>query len=242
MSFLKNHPFPVEAYFRQSLVLSFAVPKEQLQLLLPGKLELDTFQDQWGFLAVAMVDTKDLRPKGFPRMFGQDFFLIGYRLFVRYTSKNGKKLRGLYILRSETDKKSMKWLGNLFTHYQYHHRDVSISEVSNTYLVQSKMDGFVVKVEKGLTEPLLPASSPFTNSAEARRFAGPLPHTFTHLQAKNAVLMVEGVRENWTPSPVRIIEYQIPFIESLELKGITLANAFQINDIPYYWKKGRLDQ
>jgi hypothetical protein len=77
LSFLKNHPFAVEAFFESSLVLTFAVPKEQLKPLIPECLQLDTFNDKWTFVAVAMVQTKDLRPKGFPKFLGNDFFLIG---------------------------------------------------------------------------------------------------------------------------------------------------------------------
>ncbi|HPN60122.1 MAG TPA: DUF2071 domain-containing protein, partial [Chitinophagaceae bacterium] len=66
-SFLKDHPFAVEAFFESSLVLTFAVPKEQLEPYIPECLQLDTFQDRWAFIAIAMVQTKDLRPKGFPR-------------------------------------------------------------------------------------------------------------------------------------------------------------------------------
>ena len=54
LSFLKNHPFAVEAFFESSLVLTFALPKEQLQDLIPECLQLDTFQDKWAFVAVAM--------------------------------------------------------------------------------------------------------------------------------------------------------------------------------------------
>lgn len=60
LSFLKNHPFAVEANFESSLVLTFAVPKEQLQNLIPECLQLDTFEDKWAFLAIAMVQTRDL--------------------------------------------------------------------------------------------------------------------------------------------------------------------------------------
>ena len=73
-SFLKNHPFGVEAFFKSSLVLTFAIPKEQIQHLIPECLQLDTFNDKWAFIAVAMVQTRDLRPKGFPKIFGSDFF------------------------------------------------------------------------------------------------------------------------------------------------------------------------
>jgi len=72
-SFLKNHPFAVEAFFESSLVITFAVPKEQVQHLIPACLELDTFEGKWALIAVAMVQTKSLRPKGFPKMFGNNF-------------------------------------------------------------------------------------------------------------------------------------------------------------------------
>ena len=82
-------------------------------------MTLDTFKDQWAFIAVAMVQTSGLRPKGFPRFLGRDFFLIGYRIFVRFTTKEGKRLRGLYIIKSETNSEIMKFAGNIFTHYNY---------------------------------------------------------------------------------------------------------------------------
>src|ERR1700733_14098248 len=130
-SFLKNHPFAVEAFFESFVVVTFALPKEQLHKLVPPCLQLDTFNNKWAFVAVAMVQTKGLRPKGFPKIAGNDFFLIGYRIFVRYTNAAGKKLRGLYILKSETDKKKMGHLGNIFTHYNYSTTDINVTENTN---------------------------------------------------------------------------------------------------------------
>ncbi|SJN48528.1 DUF2071 domain-containing protein [Sphingobacterium faecium] len=104
-AFLKNHPFAVEAYFESSIVLTFAVSKEKLVQLIPKTLTLDTLDGHYGFLAVALVKTTQLRPKGFPKVFGNDFFLIGYRIFVKYENEKGKKRRGLYILKSETNRK-----------------------------------------------------------------------------------------------------------------------------------------
>src|SRR5688572_5482926 len=122
---LKNHPFAVEAFFESSLVFTFAIPKEEIQHLIPECLELDTLHDKWAFIAVAMVQTKALRPKGFPKMLGNDFFLIGYRVFVRFINGAGKNLRGLYILKSETDKRKMEFFGNIFTHYNYTTTDIN---------------------------------------------------------------------------------------------------------------------
>ena len=74
LDFLKDHPFAVESYFDTSLVLTYEVPKEELIGLIPECLTLDTFEDKWAFIAVAMVKTKALRPKGFPSLFLIVFF------------------------------------------------------------------------------------------------------------------------------------------------------------------------
>ncbi|MCU7613864.1 DUF2071 domain-containing protein [Chryseobacterium sp. GMJ5] len=241
LKYLKSHPFAVEAFFESSLVLTFAVPKEELQQLIPECLELDTFQDQWAFIAVAMVQTKDLRPKGFPKWMGNDFFLIGYRIFVRYTNSVGKKRRGLYILKSETDTKKMEIIGNLFTHYNYTTTDIRQTEKENNKEIESLQSKFKVIFSKTENHISLPGNSPFADWKEARRFAGPLPFTFTYDQEKKEVLIIEGVRQNWIPQPLEIISYQFGFLNTLPLTNPVLANAFIIKNIPYYWKKGKTE-
>jgi len=242
-SFLKNHPFAVEAFFESSLVLTFAVPKEQLQHLIPPCLQLDTFEDKWAFIAVAMVDTKDLRPKGFPAFLGNDFFLIGYRIFVRYQSTKGKSLRGLYILKSETDKKKMEFLGNIFTHYNYSTTDIKKEQQGEEIRIRSVQSGFKVTIGgTGSEHIMLPQGSPFADWKAARRFAGPLPFTFTYNAAAKQVLIIEGVRESWTPQPVEVRAHHFSFIDQFKFNGTKLANAFIIRNIPYYWKKGKIEQ
>lgn len=238
---LKNHPFAVQAHFESSIVLTFSVPKDQLQPLIPECLELDLFNDQYAFIAIAMVQTKGLRPKGFPAIFGNDFFLIGYRVFVRYTNNQGKRLRGLYILKSETDKKKMEFLGNLFTHYNYTTTDITQVDQNGRLEITSGKSGFKVEIENTEGDTPLPNNSPFSNWKEARKFAGPLPFTFTYNSKAKEVLIIEGVRQNWTPTPIKITDYDFSFLHSLNLKGAELANAFIIKDIPYYWKKGKIE-
>jgi len=55
-------------------------------------------------------------------------------------------------------------------------------------------------------------------------------------------LIIEGVRQNWMPAPVRVLEYDFDFLKSLKLENPILANAFIIKNIPYYWKKGKIEQ
>ncbi|QTD37423.1 DUF2071 domain-containing protein [Polaribacter batillariae] len=238
---LKNHPFAVEAFFKSSIVFTFAVPKKELESLIPDCLTLDTFKDKWAFIAIAMVQTKDLRIKGMPKFMGNDFFLIGYRVFVRYTNRKGKRLRGLYILKSETDCNKMTFRGNIFTHYNYTTTDVNINSDKHKIELFSNKSNFNIKVDKTEAEIDLPANSPFANWKEARRFAGPLPFTFTYNAATKEILIIEGVRTNWKPKPLKVDDYHFNFLNQLKLKNCVLANSFIIENIPYQWKKGKIE-
>jgi hypothetical protein len=242
LAWLKTHPFAVEAYFEYSLVLTFAVPQAELQALLPAPLVPDTFSDGTGFLAVALVQTRQLRPKGFPGWLGHDFFLIGYRAFVRYPSPTGKRLRGLYILRSETDKRRMTALGNLFTHYRYHTIDIEQQNLAGRLSIRSQKADFHVMLAPPAADVLLPAASPFATWQEARRFAGPLPFTFSAEAGTGRMLIVEGVRQHWQPEPVAVESYHVGFPNHLPFSSMELANAFEVREVPYHWKKGRTEQ
>jgi hypothetical protein len=238
LSFLKDHPFAVEAWFETSLVLTYALPVEDIIAILPPCLEPDTFDSKWAFLAVALVKTKHLRPKGFPRFMGNDFIQTGYRVFTRYTNNKGKSLRGLYILKSETNKKKMEFFGNMFTHYNYGTTDVKFEKKDSELSVLSNRSSvnIVVDLADGAS---LPQASPFPDWKTARRYAGPLPFTFTYNEKTSEVLIIEGVRQNWDPQPVKIVKAEIGFLENNRFAEAIPANAFIIENIPYYWKKGR---
>jgi len=110
MNFLQHHPFSVKAYFDQSLVLAYAVPAEELRKHVPENLELDLYNDTHAFVALAMVETRELRPGVFPKFLGRSFTLLGYRAFVRY------KGRYIYSIQLQNDRselaKKFRWVTN----------------------------------------------------------------------------------------------------------------------------------
>ena len=162
--------------------------------MIPECVELDIFQDKWALIAIAMVQTSGLRPKGFPKFLGNNFFLIGYRIFVRYKNNAGKRLRGLYIIKSETDKKKMEFFGNIFTHYNYTTTDIQQTTNGNSRIIESQRSKFNVIIEKTDNEIQIPEHSPFSDWKDARKFAGPLPFTFTFDNIEKTVLIIEGIR------------------------------------------------
>lgn len=237
LPFLGSHPFAVDARFDYSCTLTYAVLAKDIQAQLPSCLEPDTFEDDWGFVAVAVVQTRRLRPAGFPQWLGRDFILIGYRFFVRYKNADGRSLRGLYVLRSETDKRSMSWLGNLFTGYRYVATDVGVEVMEDRMRVESPRTGLSLEMDLRESDGL-PEESPFRQWSEARRFSGPMPFTFSADEVKRRVVVVEGVRSEWKPCPVRVVQHRVPYLVQLGFGNARLANAFVVRNVPYHWKKG----
>ena len=244
MSFdsIKNHPFAVEAYFKKSIVLTFAFLKENLEKFIPPCLSLDVYYEKWAFIAVAIVDTKDLRPKGFHRNLGNNFWLIGVRIFVTYTNNKGKRLRGLYILKSETNKFLMQLFGNIFTHYNYTTTDIVFKQTKNGFQINSQKSDIFIDVNSNIVNPTLPEKSIFPDWKTARRYAGPLPFTFSYNEVNNEILIIEGVRENWQPKPIEISNFRINYFSEFGLGDAIFSNAFIIEEIPYLWKKGYIEK
>lgn len=243
----QRHPFAVAAHFDWTLVLTYALPAGVLRPLLPPGLVLDEY-DGWGFVAVALVQTHDLRPAGWPSALGQEFFLTGYRLFARYRTAAGRNLRGLRILRSDTDRRRMVFSGNLLTHYAYHHASIRHERAGDALSVEVRTPGG--EADLRLMADLghdpgraLPPGSPFPDWHTARRYAGPLPFTFDYEPETHSIIRIEGVRTEWHPRPVAVRVETAAFLDRAPFMvhgspGPVLASAFFVENIPYLWRRG----
>jgi Uncharacterized conserved protein (COG2071)/DoxX-like family len=238
---LRRHPFPVEAHFDDCLTLTYALPPDVLRRLLPPGLELDTYRG-YGFIAVALVQTRSLRPAALPARCGQDFFLAGYRVFAHFRTANGTRLRGLRILRSDANRWSMVAGGNLLTHYNYHRCDATIDVAKDRvhYAVTTPDSLGTLDVTANLMKPVLPEGSPFSTLKEARRYAGPLPFTFDYEAETGAIVAIQATRTTWLPTPVAVDVRRLAFFDQPIFDGCTpiLAAAFHVKDIDYRWERG----
>jgi hypothetical protein len=243
---IRRHPFPVVAEFEHCLVLTYAVDALTLLPMLPPGLELDTLEDRGliGFIAIALVQTRCLRPPGFPRAMGRDFFLSGYRIFTRFTTPQGRILRGLRILRSDTDRSSMAFAGNLLTHYNYRFAEVSSSATQRALSVQIRTPkaeadlDVIAKLDE--PKPSLPPGSCFRSEKAARRFAGPLPYTFDYERETHSIVVIRGRRQHWHPRLVPVEVKQCTFLEqpAIACGYPRFVSAFHVAGIDYRWDRG----
>ncbi|MGH7243859.1 MAG: DUF2071 domain-containing protein [Phycisphaerales bacterium] len=237
---------PISAWFEHCLVLTYSFPEEALRPLLPPGLAVDTWNGS-GFVAIAMVQTKNLRPSGLPPSLGCDFFLTGYRIFSRYKTLEGRTLRGLRILRSDTDSWRMVLGGNLLTHYHYRKCSARVEQQNGSLLVQVETrdrEADVIVEADIQAEADLPEGSIFSNWSEARRFAGPLPFTFDFEKETNSIVRIKGIRQDWNPRAVRVNIRKASFVESPMFGGKVgkLASAFYAAKLPYRWERGIVER
>jgi hypothetical protein len=238
---LARHPLPIDAHFRECVTLTYALPAEILRPLLPPGLELETVNGS-GFVAVALVQTEALRPSPLPAAVGQDFLLAGYRVFTRFRLPSGRSLRGLRILRSDTDRPQMVAGGNLLTHYNYHRCAATIDATDERIEVDVRTpDGSGdVRLTARPREHGLPEGSPFASVRDALRFAGPLPFTFDYEPESHAIIAIQAARANWHPEAIAVDVRRIAFFDQPAFRGCTptLAAAFHVADVDYHWHRG----
>lgn len=246
---VQRHPMAMSTHFAHSLVLTYALPAEALRQLVPPGLELDTYPRgekgvEYGFVAAALVDTRALRPAFLPARLGRDFLLTGYRVFTRFRTPGGRTMRGLRILRSDTDARLMRLGGNLFTRYNYRLAHISSRATDGTleFRVDSA-DGhadLLVRADLHSAPAPLPPHSPFADARAARRFAGPLPYTFEYEPQTRSVIVVKAFRTQWDPQPVCVDVRRLTFFDNGPLAGTrpVLANAFHVAGVDYGWHRG----
>jgi hypothetical protein len=71
-----------------------------------------------------------------------------------------------------------------------------------------------------------------------------LPFTFDYEAKTHSLVIIEGVRQHWTPIPVAVDVERVTFFERppFSTKSPILANAFVVQRIPYQWRRGVLER
>lgn len=245
---LRRHPLSVSTRFGHSLVLTYAFPQEILAPLVPRGLALDVYAAPDGtehaFVAVGIVSALGLRPSALPAGCGRDFLLTGYRIFTTFRTPQGRTMRGLRILRSDTDRWTMVLCGNLLTRYRYRLARIRL-DVAGSRLVASvdsrdEQADLTVVADLDSRPAPLPAGSPFADAHAARRFAGPLPYTFDYEAATHSMIIVKARRSEWRPQPVTVDVRRMTYFRHGPFAGVrpVLANAFHVADLDYGWRRG----
>jgi len=262
---LHRHPVAIRTHFDHSLVLTWAFRPEVLAEYLVDGLTLDTYTGAdgvaWGFAAVAVVKLNRLRPAFAPLSIGFSDVMVGYRVFCTMQVPRGRRrgpgsgpttegkaqdhqltLRGLRIVGSRTTNRLLQFGANASTRYSYGRMSSRVEQVGQVLEVQLRTEDHSADLTARayLDRPDLPAGSVFADAREARRFAGPLPYTFS--PDPDGIVVVEADHNRWVPAPVAVEVDEATFFDHGPFAGAErrLSNAFYLTDVDYGWRPGRL--
>jgi hypothetical protein len=235
-------PFPVKAWFDFFVVLFFSIDKNEAAKRIPFPLQLDLHNEK-ALLAVAAVQTKNFRPAFLPSFMGRNFNLVGYRFLTTYERQNGDTIRGLKIIRSQTNQSLMKFWGDRFTQYKFEYNPLEFNLGENEVRLTGEGINIELRKHADPQSTPLPAGSCFADWKYARKYAGPLLYTFETNETTKTISITEGTRKNWQPKPIETVRCEIDFLRSPEISSLNpvLSAAYMVQNIPYDWKKAVIE-
>ena len=223
----------IASRFASSVVIAFPVDPTALDGVVSDRFSIELYEGV-AYVAVAVVDQRDTRPKRLPGLVGAQMDLIEYLVFVRYRSVvTGRLLKGFVLLASETNSCLGARLAHWFTPYRLKRIDLRQQVGVNEVLVDSKAVGLHLRARR-VVQPQL-AIERFGDVARPRSF------NFADLGQKGVVIN-RGILKGWYPEVLELDEVQVPLFDELALPNLGKPIAMLATDVNYVFKHHRTEQ
>src|SRR6266849_5578331 len=105
-------PFEANTIWAEAVCVNIRVRPESLRLLVPPPFDLDLYKE-WAFVSLTASRLKEFGVGMLPRALRMNFYQATYRAHVTFTDFRGRRMRGCYFVRSETNSHVMSLTANL---------------------------------------------------------------------------------------------------------------------------------
>lgn len=113
-------PITMSAVFQDLLLVTYAVPPEQLAAQLPEKVH-PYERDGRAYISIVIANIRGMRPRLLPQAAGSNYYQIVYRAVVRLRDSAGRDYPGVFFLRSDGNDPVMNFFGNRLTEFRFHY-------------------------------------------------------------------------------------------------------------------------
>lgn len=212
MSLLKRIPLRYKGELHDVRLINFSVDMDEVAPKVPSPIKVRTVD---GRAMISMVDVKlrAMRATTFPLLrFG--YRHVAFRLLVDDTAYTNSTPKGIFFLRSFTDKPLIVFGGKILTDYNL--ETASIAEQEGEVIISK--GGEMIRYSIGRT--------PIEGDAELHQRIGALDRAYSLLG--NSVRVTQIQREKW---PIRQVSctWENNFFQSARLEG-----AFRVFETIYY--------
>jgi hypothetical protein len=237
-------PFAANTVWEHAICVNVRVRPDALRPLVPAQFELDLYDD-WAYVSLTASRLKDFGAGPVPRVLRKNFYQATYRAHVTFTDFRGRRTRGCYFVRSETNSAVMSLTANLLPEFRAHH--------CATYpIVMARQgDHLLLSVDSGddpagkvvlvldTARPLdrMPDSSRFPSLEHAYDFIVDFYDAFSYDPRTNDVFILRIERGDWNIQVLEPVDYYFGYFAAgpFPRGAAELDSVFYFCDTPYRW-------
>lgn len=219
MSLLKKIPVKYIGELHEVRLVNFWVDIDEVRTLVPSPLKVRDFGGK-ALISLVNVGLKKMHPSFLPGAMSFQYRHVAFRLLIDDSAyKEDGAQKGIFFLRSFTDRADAVAIGNLLTDYRLEHAAVR------------NLDRMMeLKQEQHYFNYALDLSSNVVADASQRSLIGSLDRAYA-VGEHGEVKMTKILREQW---PIR--QVQCYLLETDFFRSARPASAFVVDEvIPYTW-------
>lgn len=237
MNIVPKNPLTVRGRLTRCWLFTYQTPADAVRHLLPPPLELVAYRG-CAFWNIVVCEIHTMRPAPLPELVGVAYRHVAYRLYVRFTDRNGTTIEGLYFLRSDCNRSLMTLAGNLVTDFNFHTAPIHLRTDTAATLIQiDSPDAPGYAALHSDIPAQLPYTSAFDTLDEAAAFLKYQPAGIA--LAQPGVANVVHIARDEAAWQSRLVHVETAAWAYLRDQPITPEICYQVEPIAYQWNRGR---
>jgi uncharacterized protein YqjF (DUF2071 family) len=237
-------PFEANTVWAEAVAVNVALEPAALRPLVPAVFDLDLYAGKaWVSLTASRL--KDFGVGWAPRAARMNFYQATYRAHVTYTDFRGRKMRGCYFVRSETNSRLMSLTANLLPEFRAHHcqtHPILMARNGDHLLLTVDSEGdpagkVVLLLDTARPLPGMPVGSLFLSVKEAYDFLVDFYDAFSYDGAAGEVFLLRIERGDWRIAVHEPLDYYLGYFSDGPLPpgSAVLDSVFYFRNCPYRW-------
>jgi uncharacterized protein YqjF (DUF2071 family) len=237
-------PFAANTVWAEAVCVNYRLDPAALRPVVPDVFDLDLHAGRaWVTLTASRL--KDFGVGRLPAALRMNFYQATYRAHVAYTDFRGRRLRGCYFVRSETNSRLMSLTANLLPEFRAHRCGTSpilMARQGEHLLLTVDTDPdpagkVILLLDTARPLAAMPAGSVFDSVAGAYDFLVDFYDAFSYAPDTGEVLLLQIDRGPWDIQVVEPVDYYLGYFSDGPFPpgSAELDSVFYFRNTPYRW-------
>jgi hypothetical protein len=215
MSLLKKIPITYIGELHQVKLVNFWVDMDEVITQVPKGIRVRDFGGK-ALVSLVNVELKNMHPSFLPGAIHFGYRHVAFRLLVDDAKRNGNQAKGIYFLRSFTDRAEIVAGGNLLTDYRLEKAEIRHLDRMMGLYAEGNYFNYALDL----------SNAPVPDIAQ-KEIIGSLDRAYA--MEDGHLKMVKIMREKW---PIR--QVQCYLVETNFFKTARPASAFVVDEVIHY--------